>query len=668
MKNSFLNFIKLYWFWLVPLLPFLSLSFYLFTSMQAHHFHESAYSLYYAKNVLEHGLYSTTFNGREVSPFTWAVPTAFLLKIFGFNLFTHSFSSFTFLCFAVLSTIFFIKKFKIKVYEALFLLTLIFLIFTEIPTRYRWLDQVWMWPMNSYGFMDFLSIPISFLFFKYADISNQSEIKFKVTYLVLFLLIFVSSLMGIRGVFVICLPLLLSLAFFVSTTISKFSIYVKQQYTYLFILILAALILGLLSNLYIGYGSAQDIQNSHLVFSGGSPIDKLNSFIFSWFNLFEAIPSKGIKIFSIRGLRYISSFIFCIFIFWIPLLFRSRLNSLSNIEQLFVYKHYALMFVILFAFVIGAGDGFERYLISLAYSSFFCSIIIFNKLAKKRNLLFFCIVLLIPVYIYSISKPFRLFSLDENHYTNSNKYKLAKFLLNHGFTKGYFASYENDLLTLGLYSSGQINVGIVEPYGNLKPHWHGDSSWYKPVLNLNKSFFIVKSGFLNSHPYEDLVIRNYSVNKFQFEDLEIYEFPYDLSVHFNDSFDKTSCLESFSNRVLFYKLLLPASGNNNSISCKGWNAGFTTLNNKPLKELHSEAKVYLKADKTKLKFRISGLSKIAGTKLFIKINNQKIKFVSLSNEINFYDLQIESNNQLMNVITLTPESNNILIHSVEVRE
>jgi hypothetical protein len=538
----------------LPSFLIIALSYYIFNGLQSAHFHESAYSIAYAKNIMHHGLYSQTFAGREVALVTWGIILGIVSSFMGYGVLSHSISSFILLFFIVFILIIFKKYSKINSFSFCVLLILFFIVFTnEWPSRYSWLDQLWIWPMNSYGVYDFFSLIIMLFLYKIA--LSDEGILYKDSkriipisgYFLVCILSLISGLNGIRGLMVIGIPIICALfGNIVYELVNMNSLNIKT--IKLFSFVSSSMFAGFLINRFMAIGSFQPTQNGHLNMSQGTFVDHLSTFINCWFNLFGAeVHESGINLISGVGMAIICKAIFAIILFYVTISFSiQHLNSKNVFYRVFIYKHLGVLGVLLISFLWSEGAYFARYLIPLAYSSFIIfSLYIHTAIKNSRFFLLLAVTLLLLVLPYfqtingALSLNSSFFKLQStNSVDRSLKekplYKLSQFLIKNNLKYGYASPWQADFLTLNLYSNDQVRIGLVDMPGFVR-HWHSDDEWYSPVRG--KTFFICQKSDYSTIAALTL-LENHEIDIIAYDWYLIYIYDYNIGEIITDFRDK----------------------------------------------------------------------------------------------------------------------------------
>ena len=522
----------LYLFYFILSSLVLSLVLYMFTGMNGIHHHESAYTLFYGKNVLNHGFYSQSFGGREVAILTWAPISAIVQAIYGFNLTAHSITSFLFLLFVLTIGYFVSKNLRSGKFSTVTLLILLVLNFNVKSIPYKWFDQVWLWPMNSYGIYDILSFVLVITTYKYFSLINLGLTKNnKITGLFfdglsLFMIFFVFSLNGIRGMMIIIIPVLTAYIYYTYVNIECINNNrLKRNVLVFYIASFFGVFSGILVNKIIGFGANNLNQESHTFFSNPDIGFKAIQLIEKWYSLFEAIPIPGEKVISLVGILIVAKFFIATALIFIPIFYRKKLISHSALSAVFYYKFCAIFFIVIFSYIFGSSHQ-ERYLIPVAISSFVLLGIYIDIAIKERNgvflaffysAIFICLISNINFYYvnsYSYLK-------DPVAYLSKNdSYRLAKFLEGKGLKFGYETKWYRQTLPVNLYGSGDVFLGLIE-IDSFAPHFHSDESWF---IDRKDVFLIVDQEDFKLNPYIKYLLSRHNPVVYEFEGRKIIAF------------------------------------------------------------------------------------------------------------------------------------------------
>jgi hypothetical protein len=594
--------------WFIPFSMAVALLLYIFSAMKVVHHHESAFTLLYGQNLLEHyGFYSGTFMGREAAYITWALVAAAMVKLFGVTLFAHAMTSALFLVFVAGVVIFFCRLARLSTVPCVFLASLVFINFNFSHQPYRWFDQVWLWPMNSYGIYDFLSMLYLLLAYlllvgKNANKTNSSNNDFvgmipwrrAVSFLIVTMLL---SLNSIRGLMTIVLPVLIALAVeFVYR--QNFDVSRLRRAMWMLIPAVVGIVLGMLLHKTGTQDSFQPTQQAHTAF--GTPNISIRIWLFweRWYELFDALPQSGFPIFSLAGLGIVTKFLFASILFFSPIFNAKKLARCGVFHRLVLYKHFTILFIVYFAYLYGTSHQ-ERYLIPVAISSFFVFVLLINSWIIKREwnkVVFVSLFLIIPFYSslnFYVENSVKYLKNPDLALSQNPNYRLTKFLLQHGLSHGFSSNWATSQLTIKMYSQGRIDIGLIDD-DTFTPHWHGDMAWYRP-RNIASSFLVVNDVDFQTQFWPQYLVTKYQPKALRFEDKSIYIFDFDINSILNDLKQVLNCSPLVAQSSLTSEVdLLSSIRGKGGLGCTGW-GGYRKTNDSFGRELLGHASVYLAA-------------------------------------------------------------------------
>jgi len=592
--------------WIIPCTMMLALLVYIFTAMKVVHHHESAFTLLYGQNLLEHyGLYSGTFMGREAAYVTWALVAAAMVKVFGVTLFAHAMTSALFLVLVAGVVIIFCRVTKLSTLSAAFLFLLVFINFNFSHQPYRWFDQVWLWPMNSYGIYDYLSmlyllLAYVLIFGKSKNESNSSPDNICVRKswgraTGGFLLTMLLSLNSIRGLLTIVLPVLMAL-FLELIYRQNFNITRLRRAMWALAPAILGIVLGIFLHKIGTQDSFQPIQQTHTVFGTSNITVRLWVFWEKWYELFDALPQAGLPILGFVGLSIVSKFLFSSILFFSPFLYAKKIARTGVFHRLVLYKHFTILFIVYFAFLYGTSHQ-ERYLISVAISSFFVFALLINSWIIKREwskVVLVCLILIIP-FLFSLrfyvkSSVDYLKNPDVELSRNPN-YRLTKFLLQNDLSHGFSTNWATSQLTIRMYSQGRIDIGLIDDE-TFTPHWHGDMAWYSP-RNIAHSFLVVNDADFQTQFWPQFLVKKYQPKVLRFEEKSIYIFDFDINSVLNDLKQVLNCSPDVAQSSFTTEVdLLTSIRGKGGVGCNGW-GGYRKSNDSFGRDLLGNASVYL---------------------------------------------------------------------------
>ena len=546
MKNKLLQLALITFF----VYAFFSTVWYQFSGLKLDFFHEAAFPLLYAETNIDTGtLFSERFSGREISPISWPVVGSILLLLGGkISLSTHSIYSFSFSIFVVVVGLVFCRTSRFSLFTSVFFLAIIFTSFGPVFSRYQWVDQVWMWPMNSYGVYDFFSLLCMLIYlkayFEFSTLSEPSKLNKKMPYIWLVsaaLIFFLFSLNSVRGFLVISGSILVAAAFDMAIKQDPLSKKYIKEWVVILVLSAASLV-GLFLIKYITNGVPQPWQDPHKIATIGNWVDfrdRLGSFLYTWLTLFNAIPVKGLSIFSITNLVHISNTFFALLLLILPVLrlkFVSEDFSLAaKLEKLVIYKFIFLFVLLLISTVYGTSAMSARYLLPLAYASIFVFPFCVESWVKKRRfgIVAMVLILFLPAYFNSIIN-FTNYSL--NDYKKNKFYDLAVFLEKEGLPYGFAGPYHTDVLTVNHFSNGKVKLALIDPENNkLQPHRHADKKSYESSAYSGITFVALPESISMTNR-KNLEMRTQAIKTLKHGDWVIDIYPKNVADQFDNKF------------------------------------------------------------------------------------------------------------------------------------
>jgi hypothetical protein len=342
----------------------------------------------------------------------------------------------------------------------------------------------------------------------------------------------------------------------------------------------------------------QSIQESHTVFSTSILSARIWEFFDKWYGLFDALPIHGEPIFSNIGLAVVSKFLIASALLFAPLICTKQIMQGGILHRLILFKNFAIVGIVYFAYLYGSSHQ-ERYLIPVAISSFFVFALLINSWLVKRywgKVTFVCLILIIP-FLYSL-----IFYIEDSvsylknpdvALSNNQNYRLTKFLLQHGLEHGFSSNWAANQLTVKLFSSGKIDLGLIDD-DKFTSHWHGDVAWYRP-RNIASSFLVVTDADYERQFWPKYLVSKYKPEVLRFEDKWIYVFNFDLNSILNDQRLVINCKDTVSSEMLSGSVMLaPNIPGKGVLGCQGW--GYIQKNGASYaRELNSHGLIYLNA-------------------------------------------------------------------------
>jgi hypothetical protein len=510
MKFSFQGIIALVLFCLLALNTF-SIVIYQFTSVGNDFYHEAAYPYFYAQSGVEtKTIYTSQFSGREIAPISWPLINQILISLgLKLNFVTVAISNSLFLMFAISVIIYFARTFQLKLISSLLLLVLFTTVFGDRPFKYAWFDQVWIWPMNSYGLYEIFSLILCIASYKIATqkILQNSLKSFLLQNKYLLLPFYFFGLNHSRGLFEIYGPVFFGifvLAYF------KFIDVQRDQRKVLKYLLTGSLIytfLGRLTIEFFSHGVAQVTQQPSQTFTtldGSNFLTKTFSPFLTIFQVFGLNPKSGVSILTPHGVRMFTIFFLVIVLIIIPSILYLKPNNFRKLSfgGKFMFLHFVyFIFLSFITSIFTSSSGQVRYSIPLAISGIFLMPFIFTETLRRQMILFIVVVFLI---VPSVANGFEKLVLSPglDYHQNSN-YKLTKALNERDLTYGYAGPWVDDVLAIPFYSGGRIHISVIEP-DTLGPHGHGNKLWFLPESHSGETFLAIPtSNIPNSPRFQD---------------------------------------------------------------------------------------------------------------------------------------------------------------------
>lgn len=498
------------------IVSFISIIWYQTTGLKVDFFHESAFPLLYSEaNIQNSNLYDPSFRGREISPISWPAFGSLILLMNGgvVSLSAHIVYAVSFSVSFLLACIWFVRTMKFSYLASGVFVTLVFTVFTFPPGRYVLLDQVWVWPMNSYGVQDMFSLICATILAKvlsriettYSGWLALLKDKF---FILLTVCLFVLGFNGIRGVLMVGGGILFGVLLeLLQTKLGQKNQLLKDPLSYILIILVSVSVVSAVWTTYAFQGVPQPWQEAHQVITLSSPGDLVNrvvAYLWSWVSLFGAIPPQTEKIYSLASLFAYFKLAFSLGLLYVA--FRKIRNvnrSEIKMERILTYRMGFIFIVTFAAALLTDTAGTPRYLIPLYFSIvFLVPFWIDAALENKRTSVIGALsIMLIPLAIIS---SFKLTAYDTSSYKSNSMYSLAKHLESQGLTKGFVTPWESDALSVNQFSEGKVRVQVVDVTSEgISQHGHSND-YYFSLENLDETtFFVVPT---------DLIDRSVSLN------------------------------------------------------------------------------------------------------------------------------------------------------------
>lgn len=624
-----------------------SICFYQMTGAKLHFFHESAFPLLYANTNLDTFMpFSSRFSGREISPLSWPLVGSVVLLFLPISLTAHTITCLLFSLFVALTVTWFCRTAKFTLSATLLILTLFFISYTKLPSYYLWTDQVWVWPMNSYGLYDMFSlisaIAVIRLIQKYSidskTVLSVRDLRVNTGVALSIIWFFTTGLNSTRGFVTISGPVLFAY-FFDQALMWRGTLKPHVTIATKYIALCGIMtLLAVAITLHFTNGVPQYYQEPHKYFTIASA-DELSSRFFSFpasiLQLFDAIPEPNQPIFSLYGIIKITVSIFALFLLGIPF-FRLSLNNGESrqIERLLIFKYIYTLILLLVTTLYGTSHGNPRYYLPLVYSALFVFTFVINDWTRQKEYgkLFMICALILPSYVHSINI---LTAYGFHDYKQEKFYRFAQFLKSHDLTYGYGGPYESNILTLWQRSRSAVKLGLVD-IQPLQGHRHADKKLFDPAFYSGSTFMAVRNDERATSLKIQALAKEKSIGTLTFEDFTIDIYPYNIAVNLDKPYDQETCLKVPDTKYLETSVSTVIAGEGFEISCSGW-GNVISKHETYARNVIDNATAYLAGDKFKRSLQIDGLAwfpnMISGNKrpsLLIYANGEKLGYMEFS--------------------------------------
>jgi len=504
--------------WVFLLINICSLFYYQFSNIRSDFYHEAAYPYLYAKSDLEtNSIFTSRFSAREIAPISWPL-VIHILMLVGLKptFLLVGISNSIFMLFSVVVITWFGKNFELSKTKILLVLVLFTTVYGIRPFRYSWMDHIWIWPMNSYGIYELLSLILCVLTFKMLNSRQPATSLLKTImrnkyYLLVF---FLFGLNHNRGMFEIYGPIGFSLLVLVIAQIQNQDKDVSKKYSNLLIATFFATLLGRIVIGFFTIGVPQYTQKPSQYFTTLDPSNftyKLLSPIFTILQVFGINPTDGLALISLNGIRILSLFGLALFIVFYPI---SKYIQGKNFEKLsfgarFMYLH-LLYFVIVsfFTALLTNTAGVVRYSIPLVISAIFFVPFMFSENQIKQALYTFSVLALLAPNV--INGPKILNNPINDTYRQTSNYQLTESLLKRNLNYGFAGPWTEDVLVIPFYSENKIHISLID-VSPLRPHIHADKSWFQENDHQGETFIAIPTTLIPADEkiVELLKIANY---------------------------------------------------------------------------------------------------------------------------------------------------------------
>ncbi len=501
-----------------------SLIYYQFSNVKSDFYHEAAYPYLYAISDLEtNSLFTSRFSGREIAPISWPLINHFLM-LFGLDptFLMVGISNTIFILFSVLVIIWFGRSFSLNRTQVLLALVLFTTVFGVRPFRYSWMDQVWIWPMNSYGLYELLSLLLCVMAFKMitSPITDFTFFQVVLKHRYFLIVFFLFGLNHNRGLLQIYGPVGFALLMLFVLHLGEHNRKLAKIYLQVFSSTLLATLLG---RLLIGALTAGVPQYWQQPSQNFTTLDQTNfsyrllSPVITLLQVFGINPTDGQPVISANGLRILSVFALVVGIVFIPTIryIQGKNFNKTNLGGKFMFLH--LLYFVLVSFLTALftnSAGVVRYSIPLAISAiFFVPFVFLENQPRQKFFIFLVIILLAPNILGGATRLNEPISVD---YRQSSNYKLTQSLLENDLNYGFAGPWTEDVLVIPFYSNNKIHISLidVEPFG---PHLHGDKSWFLEEDHKGKTFVAIPTSMIPSNEKYLMLVKvansGYTVDK-----------------------------------------------------------------------------------------------------------------------------------------------------------
>lgn len=523
--------------------------------------HEAAYPLLYAESVIENAsLYPHEFSGREVAPVTWVLFGVLLLLVgFPISIGTH-------IVYAVFHSLFMgavvyylhslLKTdMKIRILALISTFTLFVSFWNQPYSAYQWLDQVFVWPMNSYGAYDALSLLVLAVLISvlgrldtgvgvlasWKDRNATDARRYLVALLGFGVLVYLMSLNSMRGVLILVLP---SVVPMIWIAMNRALAGKWPQNKELISLAAAALLLaglGYLTTKLAAGDIPQPWQSVHayLDFENAAQLgERIWNYCYQIMAIF-GIEADRIEMGGFDSLIFVSRLGLLVMMFW--LLFRPWGAERGLGFELTLRHSQFLVIAITLVVVFGARSQNVRYFIPIAYALLFFAPVGLNVLwasGRRAVVIIFAGLMVFNAGVGALA----LLNAGEQHrmvqYYRHSDYDnlsgsvegLAAFLQEEGLTRGYIGPWNTHGLAINHFSGGQVRVGVINPLveaaANGLPysrHSHSSDFWYEAGWHDGSpSQFVAVSNA--SEAIDQARMGELSIRELTYEDWTIYVF------------------------------------------------------------------------------------------------------------------------------------------------
>jgi hypothetical protein len=517
---------------IVLLFNVISLIYYQFVNLKYDFYHEAAYPYLYAIANMETGtIFSSQFGGREIAPFSWPLVNHVLLLIgLPLSFSTVAISNLLFLFFLCSIGLWYCKTFQIDKVGTLVLLVLLTTGFGSRPFKYAWIDHLFIWPMNSYGLYEILSLLGCIFVLKMIRKVKPQEswLTFFKSNQLYFFVFLVFGLNHDRGVLQIYGPIGFSLLIMSLVQLFQKKTFNIRKYLYTFYLTFLAVIFGRLIIGLITFGTEQRAQEPAKLLTqldSSNFMDKLASPIFNVMKILGVNTIPGLPFASTLGITIVSSLFLAILIVFFPISRYVKWKFLESLPEIAQLMFFHLIFFVIVSFTTAlftSSAGAPRYSIPLIISAFFFTPFVFSESALKRFLfLTTVLIILLPNTFHSVKQFVVTPSVDYKEYS---VHKLADYLQDNRLFYGYAGHWTDDVLAIPFITNGKVHVSLVDA-SPIDPHWHADKSWFWKESHVGETFLAIPTAGLTNDP-KSAKLRSLATSTTQVDKWTVYIFDF----------------------------------------------------------------------------------------------------------------------------------------------
>ena len=475
-----------------------SLLYYQFSNLKSDFYHEATYPYLYALSDLEtNSLFTSRFSGREIAPISWTLINHALM-VLGLkpSFVMVGISNTLFMAFAIAVICWFGRSFALNRTQTLLTLVLFTTVYGVRPFRYSWMDHVWIWPMNSYGIYEVLSLILCILAFKMISRSNTDTSFFSLILIHRYHIIvfFLFGLNHNRGLLQIYGPVGFTLLVLLVLHLQDQNKHSYKIYLRVFCATFMATLLGRLTVGFLTAGVPQYWQEPSQYFKTLDQTNftfKLLSPLLTLLQVLGISPTEGQRVVGPEGIRIFSLFALSLMIVFIPVLRYLRGTNFRKIplpgKFMFIHLLYFILVSCLTSLFTNSA-GVVRYSIPLVISAIFFVPFAYSENFVKHSIYTLTLITLLAPNI--IGGALRLNDPNVVDYRLTSNFKLAQSLLDKNLDYGFAGPWTEDVLVIPFYTDNQIHISLID-VTPLAPHLHGDKTWFDYNKNKGETFVAV---------------------------------------------------------------------------------------------------------------------------------------------------------------------------------